>query len=1252
MTEPRMQLEDWLDDLCVRFIINLPREELESVERICFQVEEAQWFYEDFIRPLDPALPSLSLKAFALRIFQHCPLMANWSRYHHMTAFSEFLAYKTRVPVRGAIMLNHEMDQVVLVKGWKKGANWSFPRGKINKDEKDIDCAIREVYEETGYDVREAGLVKGEEDVKFIEITMREQHMRLYVFRGVPQDAYFEPRTRKEISKIEWWRLSDLPTLKKSKQYDEGQAAANANKFYMVAPFLHPLKKWIAQQKKLDPRTQLDAKQILNDGEISMDESLQTTNIGFLPNQVPREPAVPSDLPEVAAPHDVSAHLKRLLNITNGLATQESVNTPNTDPNSSKSNALLELLRSGSSSNTTPQAPRNENGPQPSGFFPGFPQQFLGPPAPPGPPGPQGNIPQAPYRGPAHSPFPAGNQPVRQGPPAYPGAHHPGLSNAYSGPPSLPQQHSAPSRPLPPAFPPLHAQGPAAPYQRTGDPQFSHSAQPTQIQAAVPPASKLPPPKLTSHSLALLSVFKDDKKQTPQMSTASVVPRPEPSPKSERKPSAHQDQLLSLLKGPPLSTAARPAELSAYPSSPAPKYILQRPTGDSTPLQPQQTTKGAWTSATVSGPLNTPQFGAIQKSSSKKMHDSRRQASRDGRDPQARPSASPMTILPRPQSARREQTHAPVPAPSTQSSTKPRPAKAKSSGPPKSFHPQILRRSDRADIQSILPVRTNEAGEPNQVNDGHGPDSTVALSPQPDAFRRPSQTVAQRETLLSLFGRSAPSPEISPAGQLNLQTAVPEPSTTPSVISPATPLHHHAGNEMSIDEGSANTNQSHRVQISMMRPNSTPSAVCARCSLQWRSFSTSPQPRMQNTPQPPPQAGYARLTNRGLITISGLDSTTFLQGLITQNMFIANDPNRKVRHTGSYAAFLNSTGRILNDAFIYPLPPSEGASPDELTWLVEVDKSEVPSLLKHLKKHKLRAKLKLRALEEDERTVWAAWKNHSEPRWAAYNLESPTSSPFPSSESVVGCIDTRAPGFGARLVTPGAVDLRTHVPDEAHVAGEEVGLDGYTIRRMLHGVAEGQSEILRESSLPLESNMDMQKAIDFRKGCYVGQELTIRTHHTGVVRKRILPVQLYEGDVGTLTSTDGPVYDPSVKLSLPPSGSNISKVSARRGRSAGKFLGGIGNIGLALCRLEMMTDIALTGEGSLFTPDQEFKVSWSSPEETEGQDGEVKLKAIVPPWTREFIMAGGAKNNNNNPNREGHRARDYLEQLEEEEAQR
>jgi mRNA-decapping enzyme subunit 2 len=198
-----MRLVDWLDDLCVRFIINLPVEELSSVERILFQIEEAQWFYEDFIRPLDPTLPSMNLRFFCLAMLRHCPLTAPFPEAHE-SAYLNWLAYKTSVPVRGAIMLNQDMSKVVLVKGWKSNAKWSFPRGKINKGEKDLTCAIREVWEETGLDLSTLPNMvpnEGEEDrLKKISVSMREQEMVLYVFRGVPEDTHFEPRTRKEIS--------------------------------------------------------------------------------------------------------------------------------------------------------------------------------------------------------------------------------------------------------------------------------------------------------------------------------------------------------------------------------------------------------------------------------------------------------------------------------------------------------------------------------------------------------------------------------------------------------------------------------------------------------------------------------------------------------------------------------------------------------------------------------------------------------------------------------------------------------------------------------------------------------------------------------------------------------------------------------------------------------------------------------------------------------------------------------------------
>ncbi|KAK9485031.1 Dcp2, box A domain-containing protein [Lipomyces starkeyi] len=238
-------LDEVLDDLCVRFIINCPPEELASVERVCFQIEEAHWFYEDFIRSENPQLPSLSQKKFTARIFAHCPLLRKWSDMQDQ-AFAHFLQYKTRVPVRGVIILNKKMDKCILVKGWKTSASWGFPKGKINQGESDEDCAVREVIEETGYDV--SALLKKDD---YIELTMREQQVRLYVVVGVPMDTVFQPQTRKEISKIEWFTLSSLPTFNKSDAATEN--GINPKKFYMVAPFIKLLRRWINDHQVAAP---------------------------------------------------------------------------------------------------------------------------------------------------------------------------------------------------------------------------------------------------------------------------------------------------------------------------------------------------------------------------------------------------------------------------------------------------------------------------------------------------------------------------------------------------------------------------------------------------------------------------------------------------------------------------------------------------------------------------------------------------------------------------------------------------------------------------------------------------------------------------------------------------------------------------------------------------------------------------------------------------------------------------------------
>ncbi|KAI4384042.1 hypothetical protein MLD38_009814 [Melastoma candidum] len=81
----------------------------------------------------------------------------------------------------------------------------SFPRGKKNKDEEDHACAIREVLEETGFEV--SNLLDKDE---FIEMIFGQQKVRSYVIAGVKEDTSFAPQTKKEISEIAWHHLDKL----------------------------------------------------------------------------------------------------------------------------------------------------------------------------------------------------------------------------------------------------------------------------------------------------------------------------------------------------------------------------------------------------------------------------------------------------------------------------------------------------------------------------------------------------------------------------------------------------------------------------------------------------------------------------------------------------------------------------------------------------------------------------------------------------------------------------------------------------------------------------------------------------------------------------------------------------------------------------------------------------------------------------------------------------------------------------------
>ncbi|KAG8380488.1 hypothetical protein BUALT_Bualt06G0020600 [Buddleja alternifolia] len=218
-----------------RFVVNVPEEDLQSFERILFLVEYAHWFYEDNSVEKNPSLKSLTLKEFTSLLFNNCDVLKPYVA-HLDDIFKDFTSYKFRVPVMGAIILDESNERCLLVKGWK-GTSWSFPRGKKGKDEDDHKCAIREVKEETGFDVSK---LLNKDD--YIEKMFGEQRVRLYIVAGVKDDTSFAPQTKKEISEIAWQRLDELQPA----NHDVISRGTTGLKLYMVAPFLASLKSWIS----------------------------------------------------------------------------------------------------------------------------------------------------------------------------------------------------------------------------------------------------------------------------------------------------------------------------------------------------------------------------------------------------------------------------------------------------------------------------------------------------------------------------------------------------------------------------------------------------------------------------------------------------------------------------------------------------------------------------------------------------------------------------------------------------------------------------------------------------------------------------------------------------------------------------------------------------------------------------------------------------------------------------------------------
>lgn len=234
-----LPLKETIEDLLVRFVINCPPEDLSSLERVFFQIEEAHWFYLDFVRMLNPSLPSLKMKGFSRQIVDMCPAVWHWG--DPADALARFGKYKATIPVRGVALFNEGCSKVLLVQGMES-SSWSFPRGKINKDEDDVACGVRECKEETGFDASE--LI---DENEYVERTIHGKHYKVFLVKNVPEDFPFRPLVRNEINEIKW----------KSWKKVVKDCRSGGSEYYLVSLMLKPINTWVSRQKGLSDEESL-----------------------------------------------------------------------------------------------------------------------------------------------------------------------------------------------------------------------------------------------------------------------------------------------------------------------------------------------------------------------------------------------------------------------------------------------------------------------------------------------------------------------------------------------------------------------------------------------------------------------------------------------------------------------------------------------------------------------------------------------------------------------------------------------------------------------------------------------------------------------------------------------------------------------------------------------------------------------------------------------------------------------------------
>jgi len=231
------------------------------------------------------------------------------------------------------------------------------------------------------------------------------------------------------------------------------------------------------------------------------------------------------------------------------------------------------------------------------------------------------------------------------------------------------------------------------------------------------------------------------------------------------------------------------------------------------------------------------------------------------------------------------------------------------------------------------------------------------------------------------------------------------------------------------------------------------------------------------------------LEDRGFIQVKGVEAKDFLQNIVTNNI------EKVTSNSTVFSSILTPQGKYLFEFFILKL---------EDTYLIECEKELTEEIIKILNYYKLRSKVDFINLNKKYKASVISLEKFKEIDNS--NLSKGTTINY---EEDIIYVDPRNQELGAKIISK----IETTQNNIKKLNLNITDKNKYYNKSFKLGIPQINLNRLKDKIFGVENNLDELNGIDFKKGCYVGQENTARIKLRNKLRRRILPVQKISGEI-------------------------------------------------------------------------------------------------------------------------------------------